>query len=147
MPHGHDSWVDQLANEHSMLETYLDQLEDLITAPDDHTIQALRPLLHEVFERCRAHMELEEQGGYMVSLVQVQPHMTKAVNELRDEHGVLLKAMTEIRLSVDGSEDMDRLEGDFLPQIKEWLDQMRSHEHRENELVLEAFNQDIGTKD
>lgn len=142
-----DSWVEQLANEHTMLETYLDQLDDLIAAPDDHTIQALRPLLHEVFDRCRTHMELEERDGYMIGLVQTQPHLTNAVNELRDEHDVLLSAMTEITVSVDQSEDMDRLEGSFVPQIREWLDQMRRHEHRENELVLEAFNQDIGTKD
>ena len=141
------TWADELADEHALLGSYLEQLKDLISAPDDTTAMALSALLDEVQGRCQAHFVFEERDGYMVEVRERQPNLSGSLDALQAEHPTLISELAAIRDAVQAEPKLQQLDQEIAPRIRAWLASMRSHEHRETRIVQEAFNTDIGVGD
>jgi hypothetical protein len=127
--------------------TLLDDLRDLE--------EAVRPALREGLvdlparlEATRvhitAHFRFEEQDGYMDAVRTQQPHLERTIQQLAEEHHQLAQSLDALL----GEARTTASQYDALrEQVRQWIEHVRAHEVRENDLVLDAFNRDVGTKD
>jgi hypothetical protein len=87
---------------------------------------------------------LEEQGGYMQVVRERQPRLERAVRDLRDDHSLLSIGLQEaIRVATAAATVDDQVR----QSVVGWVQAMREHEARENQLIEEAFDLDFGPGD
>lgn len=96
------------------------------------------------------HFSLEEAYGYFDDPVDVAPQLSRAADRLRAEHKGLYLDLCELveraeRMFYD--EQHAALALWLCPQFLEFDDRLRSHEERENELIVDAYDADIGVGD
>jgi hypothetical protein len=96
------------------------------------------------------HFSLEEAYGYFEDPVDVAPRLGRQADQLRNEHKGLYLDLCEL---------VDRCERMFYdeqyaalalwigPEFLEFDLRLRSHEERETELILAAYDDDIGVGD
>lgn len=96
------------------------------------------------------HFSLEEAYGYFEDAMAVAPHLSRRAETLRGQHFDLFADLCRL---VESAEQLlyheqptsllERLAG----QYRRFLVRFREHESQESDLILEAFNDDIGTGD
>ncbi len=115
--------------------------------------QQCRQLVESLFElrdQVALHFALEEAYGYFEDPLYVEPRLCQRVAGLRDEHRKLFRQLTGIvdraeQLFYDGQ--LATLATHVPPRVEAFYDQLLRHEDRENELIHEAMNVDIGVGD
>ena len=128
------------------------RLERLATCP--HVIRRhARGFLHKL-ERLRddlaMHFSLEEFFGYMADPLSVAPRLGDRARRLRDEHGLLYEQLcdiVDIAAQLFDEHRVARLSRDVPRRLRQFFDQLALHERNENELILEAFCDDVGVGD
>lgn len=141
---------EQSAAEHTRL---LAGAEALLAAwPHDAQKAAdLRPCLVQVLTELRAklqaHFAEEEAPEYMSEAVTAAPRLTTRANELLQQHSQLLATLDRVIADVASQ----GLTGDQLVDEREVLRtlicDLRRHEQDEDDLLLDAFDDDIGSGD
>ena len=97
----------------------------------------------------RRHMQrlfdLEEDGGYMVIVGELKPHLTERAVELRLEHDEFRSSLNRIEPTMEmlQPDDCQRL-GDVCNELAELLNRLDEHDEKESDLLLEACNNDEG---
>ena len=103
--------------------------------------------LSEFRDQLALHFALEEAYGYFDEPLQVMPHLAEKADRLRSEHQELYTELSDI---VDQAERMfyagqtAALVHSFGPHFLDFDARLRDHEEREDELIWDAFNRDIG---
>lgn len=116
---------------------------------------AVRPrhlvgLLQQLRDQLAMHFALEEAYGYFEDAVSVAPWLCCAAEELRGQHTELFLDICGI---VDEAEELlyhdapANLLRRLARQFVEWHSRFLDHEVRETNLVLAAFDDDIGVGD
>jgi hypothetical protein len=96
------------------------------------------------------HFSLEEAYGYFDDPVEVAPQFSMSAERLRAEHKELYVELCDL---VERAERMfyDEQHAALAlwigPEFLEFEQRLRSHEERENELILDAYDGDIGVGD
>ena len=96
------------------------------------------------------HFSLEEAYGSFDDPIDVAPQLSRAADRLRAEHKGLYLDLCDL---VERSERMfyDEQHAALTlwlgPQFLSFDDRLRSHEERENELIVDAYDADIGVGD
>ena len=107
-------------------------------------------LLERLRDQLAMHFALEEAYGYFDSAVDVAPHLSEEAEQLRAEHGTLYLALCEVvEIAVRRSyhERPSLSVGSFVERFRQFREDYLEHEPRENELILAAFDDDIGVGD
>lgn len=129
---------------HAALEQQLSLLEKAVQAASGTSTAELRSILESVRIRLGTHFSLEEDGGYMAAVLKREPSREHAAANLLTEHHLLrelLNSLIETRRSGVYLDDATR------KSVGEWIASVRDHERRENLLVEDVFNRDIGPED
>lgn len=125
-------------------------LEDLRTLEEDvgpesaANLAEFRTRLGATYTHVCEHFRFEEQNGYMDEVMKREPRLQRIVQVLGEEHRDLRQSLDalcgDIRLaaSVDDA---------FREKVRQWIQRVRHHETRENELVQDAFNCDLAAED
>lgn len=106
--------------------------------------------LGQVRDQVALHFALEEAYGYFDDPVEVAPRLCRQADALRSEHKELYSQLSDL---VDRAEQMlyqERLTALAVwvgPVFLEFDARLRSHEERENDLIFEAYDADIGGED
>jgi len=91
------------------------------------------------------HFDLEEEGGFLSSVLEVAPQHHQAVNRLEAEHKTLSAQLGQAIGELKGMAVSTRQQ---FPPIREnverLFDQLGQHEATEGELLQEAYVQDEG---
>lgn len=96
------------------------------------------------------HFSLEEAYGYFEDPVEVAPQLSRQAEKLRGEHKELYLELCDL---VERAERMfyDEQHAALAlwigPEFLELDQRIRSHEERENELIMDAYEGDIGVGD
>ena len=113
-------------------------------------IRLIAELLVRLRDQLAFHFSLEEAFGYFEDATDVAPRLSQRAEELRAEH---VKFFVMICQICDRAEQLVYRETG-QPEIKRILarfaafhDGLRQHERRERELIMEAFDDDIGVGD
>jgi hypothetical protein len=107
-------------------------------------------LLAELRDQLAMHFALEEAYGYFVDPVHVAPQLSVTATALRDEHAVLYAGIRDLADEVDELQRAGTLPKNaprVVERFRDYYDQFQRHENRENELILEAYDSDIGVGD
>jgi hemerythrin-like domain-containing protein len=118
--------------------------------PDGPTRQYLLETLENFRDQLATHFALEEAFGYFDDPVDAAPRLSEQAESLRSEHGelfMIICAMVEdaydlLRGAYNAAEFQE-----LAHRFVRFEDAFSDHEARENALIMEAFNADIGVGD
>jgi hypothetical protein len=135
------SLAEALSWAHAALHKDLQQLDQALARESAAKIRArLDATLGHLVE----HFYFEEQNGYLDAVRQREPRFEHALTKLAAEHGELKRTLEELIAKARPAAALD----DALREaIHVWIEQVRRHEAKENDLVQDAFNLDIGPED
>lgn len=94
----------------------------------------------------RQHFDGEEApGGFYENVILSAPRHQAALEDLREEHGRFLMEAERLTLTAREcpDEELDRLRTD----VRSLVERLDDHEARENEILLEVMNTDLGAGD
>ena len=142
-------WISQ---EHGKVEELSSALRDAVSHMPRTFEGPWINELRDVYERFHAHMlkhiALEEHEGYLAPVVEAKPSLGARVERLQHEHREFARIMGATRDLLGGLTPADHLLiRDCCRRVSDLLEYVSNHENRENVLLIEAFCDDIGTKD
>ena len=142
----------QCRDEHLKVDFLTTRLRDWAAVVPRTNLGAWIRETQDRFEHLRAHMikhmALEENEGYMASVIERRPTLTPEVDRLRHEHTEFLRIMDGIHRAVSELTPEDRLLiRDCCRRIDNLVHYIEHHEDDENLLVTFVFTHDIGTED
>ena len=138
------SLAEDLVRAHKALMKDLTTLHEAAKPGSGEGVVALIARLGATRVHLTEHFRFEEQNGYMDTVREREPRLERAMHQLAEEHG-------ELRKSLDGlikeAGDATSLGDGLREAIRTWIERVRQHEARENDLVQDAFDLDIGAED
>ncbi len=142
------SWTEELAHDHAQLGHLLSRVRQLVVTENrEARDRSLGTLLTALTIEVREHMEFEEHDGYLAPVQQRVPEKAATIEQLRGEHDVLQSQLARILADATVRPGVYAFSEEISPQVLQWIDRMRNHERRENQLVQDAFNRDISAGD
>lgn len=135
---------DEIRHAHRILLGDLCKLEAAAHEPLADGLEKLRAQLPLTRAHLIEHFRFEEEHGYAELIREQQPHLQHTVQERLDEHPRLLKGLEEL---LDELQLARCLSGSFPRKVLAWVHEVREHESRENLLLQDAFNSDLGETD
>lgn len=112
------------------------------------------PRVVEMFGKLRdqlaMHFSLEEAYGYFDDAISVAPHLSRRAEDLRSQHSGLFSDACRLAESAERlsrHENADAALACLTGEYCRFSAQFHDHESQECDLILEAFNDDIGTGD
>jgi hypothetical protein len=133
-----------LGRAHTALLKDLTKLEAGLSTTSGKSLTKLRAQLEATRKHITEHFRFEEQNGYMDVVRKREPRFERIVEQLAHEHRELTHSLDALIEQVHAA----RTSGAKIQEdVKEWLKHVRAHETRENELIQDAFNLDIGAED
>lgn len=135
------SIADALLQAHKVLMKDVQGLEKLL---DDGPAADLHKTLTALRTHTLQHFRFEEKDGYLDAVSERMPHKDKAVAELLEEHRVMADELDGL---VEAARSARTVDAALVDRLRAWIRSLRNHETKENLLVEDAFNRDVGNKD
>ena len=143
------AFLQEIKEDHHELRELLDATRKI--ASDRHPpIDRLTDTLVRLRDRVSLHFALEEAYGYCDAAVDQAPWMSEKAATLRAQHVDLFLTLGK---RVDDAERMRYHEsprrklGPLRHRVLAFCDELDEHERREVELILAAFDDDVGVGD
>jgi hypothetical protein len=136
--------VEALRKAHRALFKDLEKLEAATRAASATDARIWSRELDQARSPLAEHFRLEEEGGYMATVLQREPRLEHSVQHLLKEHQRLLSSLDAL---LQAAREAPHIDDRFLTQVRTWIDDVKAHETRENSLVEEAFNLDTSAED
>ena len=139
--------AENLRKAHVVLLGDLQTLEQVVRPSSGYSSEDLA-LLHARLGATHAHIcehfRFEEQNGYMEAVRRREPHLERTILQLGEEHVELKQSLAAI---LEEAEAARSVNDSLREKVRQWIEHVRRHESRENELVQAAFNLDVGPED
>ena len=136
--------AESLSQAHAVLLADLRELEQAVHPSSGEGLAELRARLGEARADITKHFRFEEQNGYMDVVRKREPRLERNIQQLADEHRRLVESLDGLVREFGTATKL----GDTLRQeVRAWVERVRQHEARENDLIQDAFNLDIGPED
>ena len=144
--------LETIRSQHFGLRQQIRALEELFAEPAAAGAGAERArktltLLEGFDPALREHFAVEEEGGYFADILKVAPRLSRRAARLEQNHKEFSKRLQSllalVRYAVDAPDDWERV----TARVEGFLQALRAHEDEENELVREAFMDDLGRGD
>ena len=121
-------------------EDLLDRFEAFCGDKTPEGQKVLVDVFRDFADSVRRHMDFEEVGGYMNSVVERRPHHKPEVERLRGEHAQIADVLRKLDddLAADLVSDRAHQEA-FRNDFVELMKVFGRHEQAERELVMEVF--------
>ncbi|NMC21227.1 MAG: hypothetical protein GYA33_12505 [Thermogutta sp.] len=133
--------------EHERIEALLEEVDAALGKRDRPTKEVIR-LLSELPVHLEAHFAFEEAGRFFDEGMLRAPHLRPKADKILAEHAPLVEAAKSLAADAAANEQSapdwwERVRDRFLALKND----LSRHEHAENDLVQEAYVQDIGARD
>jgi hypothetical protein len=138
------SFAKALRKAHAALLKDLRTLEECACSRSSERLANLRVRLGATRAHLGEHFRLEEQDGYMDIVRKREPRLERAVQQLADEHQLLMQSLDALITEIWAATSLDDT---FPVKVQAWVERIRDHETRETRLVQDAFDLDIGAED
>ena len=139
-----NSVAEALRRAHAVLLEDLRRLDEATHPASGEGLAELRARLDVTQEHITEHFRFEEQNGYMHAVRAREPRLERAIHQLAEEHRQLARSLEAL---IERARDTTSLDDRFRDEVREWVERVRQHEARENDIVQDAFNLDIGAED
>jgi hypothetical protein len=144
MDHARTNIVEGLRQAHTSLLEDLRKLEEAAQSSTRPEGAELTARLVATRAHIAEHFRYEEQNGYMDGVRKREPRLERTIQQLGDEHKELARSLDAL---IEQSRATTGPDAGQRAKVRIWVEQVRQHERRENEVVQVAFNQDIGAED
>jgi iron-sulfur cluster repair protein YtfE (RIC family) len=153
-PEGSPAALEWAEREHVVLRQRLESLERQLAGlveelragrSADATCSAARSSLNGLERQLREHFALEEQGGYFAEALAAAPRLSRRADALYREHAAFLERLGHLQALADAGRAPFDAWSEIELGMRELTTDLRAHEERENELILQAFEEDLGT--
>jgi len=117
---------------------------------DFAALRFLRQLLGHLRDQLAMHFSLEEAFGYFEDALAVAPRLSQQAEGLRAEHNVLFEEICRLAEAAEQLTYRENSTSSVRQIVYDFCDfQQRFHHHEgcENELILQALQDDIGVGD
>jgi hypothetical protein len=104
-------------------------------------------LLGELEQRLPHHFATEEQAGFLSEAVTQAPRLWRRADELRAECAVLAEGLTSLGTRMRSAGRRTRRWQELDAECRRFAEAYHDHESRENQLIHEAWSEDIGAVD
>ncbi|MEX2114769.1 MAG: hemerythrin domain-containing protein [Pirellulales bacterium] len=146
------AFLQEIKDDHHELRQLMHHISAMLERPDWMPIEFDR--LTDLFEKLRdqlaMHFSLEEAYGYFEDALAVAPRLSRRADQLRSQHGELysqLCAMTDRAEQLLYHETTVAAVGQLAADYLAFCQAFHEHERRENDLILEAIDEDLGGGD
>lgn len=100
-------------------------------------------------DQLATHFALEEAFGYFEDPLRIAPHLCDQAEDLRNQHGELYARISDLAEQAD---ECSRRPQSAMPEaiwdeLAAFNAALEDHEAQENQLIMSAFNVDIGVGD
>jgi len=129
---------------HTALLEDLRKLEQAVSQPSEETPTGLCVRLAKARAHLTEHFRFEERNGYMDAVSKRDPRFDRTIQQLAEEHRVLARTISELH---GEAKESSSLKETLRGRVRTWIESVRRHEARENDLVQDAFNMDVGAED
>jgi hypothetical protein len=136
--------TEALGQAHKALLTDLQELEQAVLSSSGKCLAELRTRLAQAGAHIIEHFRFEEQDGYMAAVRKGEPRLERTVQELAEEHRQLKQTFDGLMKKTRAATSLDDA---LRAEIRGWIEHIHLHERRENDLVQDTFNLDIGAED
>ena len=133
-----------LKKAHEALLDDLQGLERALHSPGGEDSAAISARLGRTQAHITQHFRFEEANGYMSAVLKKKPHLERVAGQLLGDHLQLAQTLSRL---VDEAKTATKLDARFSTRVRAWIEDVRQHESRENQLVQEAFNVDMDAED
>jgi hypothetical protein len=138
------STADDLGRAHVSLLDDLRTLEQAFhLGPEASGLNVLNRLM-TTHSHITDHFGFEEQSGWTDAVRKQEPRLEHAIQNLVDEHRELVQSLDTL---IEEAEAQNKLGDVFYQKVQRWIERVREHETRENELLEDAFVEDLGAGD
>jgi len=124
--------------------THLLNLEEMTDSSSGADGRALGACLTSLRSNLDEHFRFEERNGYMDAVLARAPQMARQVEGLREEHAEMRQSLIALAAQARKARSVD---DELRQKVRDWVAKVRNHERRENLLVEDTFNRDLGAKD
>lgn len=136
----------QILSDHKDLRALLEALERhvALSAGSEAWIGGLRETLSSLVDLCSEHFQLEERIGLHVQLREQSPRLAFRLEKLLAEHSRILDALrtlvTDLPTETPAAREADALK----ERVRGVLEAVQEHERSENEVMMDAYWDDLG---
>lgn len=136
--------------EHRELHAAMTGIRSMLAAaegPTDGRRARVVDGLKNLREHLRSHFEQEEQGGFLEESVTRIPRLAKAAGTILAEHPKLLSELDALIESTAKAEAGEATLEACCRGFNRFAGHMVAHERKENSIVQEGYNEDLGLVD
>lgn len=137
---------EKIKHEHEHLREVLKDVRDAFAggqASIDRLPNALEALRNELDE----HFALEESTGYFSAEIDVAPRLASQAESLLEQHQHFRDRLEELIRRCRESTDLQAEAEQLQAAVDEFTWNLLRHEAEENDLIQQAYTEDIGSKD
>lgn len=120
-------------------------------AASHRDLTQLVEIVSELRDQLALHFALEEAYGYFDDPLYVAPHLGEKADALRKEHRSLYLEICALAEDVEalhfGSGRRPARQRDIAIRFEAFHKRLQEHESREGELILQAYDDDLGVGD
>jgi hypothetical protein len=138
------SVAEALRRAHAALLEDLRKLDEAVRAASGEGLTKLTARLGATRTHIAEHFRFEEQNGYMDAVRKREPRLGRTIQRLAEEHRQLAQSLDAL---IEQARVAMGLDEAFREEVRTWVERVRRHEVRENDLVQDAFNRDVSAED
>lgn len=135
----------RILEDHLALKALLQQIETALTGKTA-TIAEVSDLLARLGDDLVKHFALEEDGGYFSEAVLRAPQLLSKANELMAQHPKMCTLARDL-VDLGPAQQGDQWWQETRQRFQAFKTELLKHERREDQLLLEAYTQDLGAHD
>ncbi len=110
-------------------------------------VAGVAEMMASLDEHVQTHFNEEETAGLFDDVVERAPRLSERIANLRTEHQQLLAAVRELKQAADqGDGSADWWQG-LNSAFHSFSKELMHHENTENDILMEAYTDDIGAAD
>lgn len=137
--------LNKIEAEHKDMREHLRELHRILDTRAD-PIRAITAI--GAFVAClREHFRHEDEGGFFAEITEVAPRLSSRAEAVSHEHAGLLTIMEAFDAKVRDTQDSSAWWNETSQEFHRLIKELMHHERREQELLQEAYLDDIGTGD
>ena len=100
--------------------------------------------LHRLRQHLHDHFAQEESGGFLEESVARVPRLSSAMRVILAQHPALLAELDALIAGLDGAAPSAAAWATAAAAFDRFAEHMNEHEHRENAVVQEGYNENLG---
>jgi len=137
---------ERIRQEHDELRNLLRRVHQALEDDTSSHVQ-ITAMLQDLSEHVAVHFQQEETEGFFDQIVRDAPRLVSHVDALRADHTKLLETMYGMKQQAAKRDDSESWRTGLAAAFHSFSKQLMNHESKENELLLDAYGTDIGSKD